>query len=181
MSLGGGGDRAWLEPTDQQGNREGTTGCHTGTTEGLNVDNAQPGYSYLWARNDAASIRFEMRRGYRLVGDSDPEMARMKELGSTNSSTVDTTMLYGDVILMKAPVESVRKIREEEVRRAQMQLRSGTDDFLNKVTAAERDLEFNPRGVATRFALSENQTQITDSHDEGGRVLDVWTSDQGIR
>jgi hypothetical protein len=181
MSLGGGGDRSWLEPVDNQGNRssdvEGTIGCHSGNTEALNIDYSEPGFMYLWGRNTQADIRANMRNGYVIVGPDDPEMASMKRLGSINQSTLDTSQIYGDVILMKAPAERVRKLRETEQERARAMLRSGSDEFLGKVTQAERMLD--PRHRDTRFYTArEHNIQVVD--ERSNQVLDEWIPERGI-
>ena len=178
MSIGGGADRAWLEPVDHEGNREGVLGCHTGNTEGLNIENPEPGMAYLWQKNDAARIRGSLRDGYVVVSDSDPELAHMKSLGSANQSTVDTSQMYGDVILMKAPIEKVRLIREREHQRAQEMLRSGSDNFLSKVTQAE--VELDPRGKGTRFALGDHRMKITAGFTEDSPEIDEWSPEHGI-
>lgn len=176
--LGGGADRSWLEPVDHEGNREGVTGSHTGPSEILNIDNAQPGFGYLWAKNDAASIRSEMRRGYAVVNANDPEMANIQHLSGSNVATIDSTKLVGDVILMRIPTEQLRKIRDAESQRARAMLRSGSDEFLQRVTQAEAELD--PRGRGTRFSESTHRMTVRGGSEDDAAVLDEWSPEHGI-
>jgi len=184
MSLGGGADRAWLEPVTDKGSLQGDgspryddlMGGHTGNTEGLNVENPQPGFVYIWERNTPRDLRrcLHMNKG-ELVVDGMEENATLRTIGS-GSTPIDSTQVYQDVVLVRYPAEQIRRIREAEQKRAQAMLRSGSDEFLGKVTALEREMD--PRGRGTRFTMEDHRLSITD--DSRGLEIDSWTPDQGI-
>ncbi len=184
VSLGGGADREWLEPLNDKGSRVGDgsprfddlVGCHVGNCEGLNVENPEPGMVYVWELNRGPELRTAAMNGAIIVTDDMPERASLRSLASTNQGTLDTAQIYQDVILVKYPAERIRQRREAEQKRAQAMLRSGSDEFLGRVTAAERLLD--PRGRGTRFANVDHRIEVTD--DRRDRVIDEWSPEHGI-
>ena len=181
MSLGGRKDRAWLTPVDPTGalmqdEYSDMVGCHPigSNTEGLNIQNARPDTEYIWGRNDPSYLRTQiMRRGFELVGSDDPEVAVISTLGQNES--IDTTVIKGDIVLMRRPLAHARREREREQQKSQGMLRSGSDEFLRRVTSAEAELD--PRGRGTRFAESQHRIEIKDQNE---RTVDSWDPSRGI-
>lgn len=187
MSLGGGADREWLEPLNEAGSRQGDgsaayddlTGCHIGNSEILNVTGLRPGFVPIWEKNEPGNVRSCLRRGGIVVTDDMPEGAFIKDLGAGQSTKLDSAYTHQDVILVLYPEEKIRAIREEEQRKAQAMLRSGSDEFLTRVTAAERMYSQQRGNIPTRYAESQHQMTVTDDRREG-RVVDEWSPEHGI-
>jgi len=184
--LGGGADRLNLKPLSPEGNRDGNdnpeldnlVGCHVGTSFGLNMTNAQPGYVYKWSRSKPRDINYYRRLGYTVVKAEDPEWSvGSKVPGDLDATPLDSSDIYEDVILMRAPVEAVRQQAEREQAKSNAQLRSGAADFVSQATPAE--VAFSG-GSPTRFAGRKHRLDYTTGYSSESPAVDRWTPDKGI-
>lgn len=132
-ALKGGGDHWDLRPVEAT---EGEVlGTHKGPYEALNVRNAQPGwhYRYVSTKRDGSFIQKALNEGYEFVMDDDPEKWGVphQEMPQRVQAAMDGIRAFGDVALMRTPLENWDKLRKqkEEVWLAQQ----GTADeaFLN--------------------------------------------------
>lgn len=184
--LGGGADRLNLIPLNSEGNRDGgdnpeldnMIGAHTGTSYGLNVTNPQAGYVYKWPRNQAKDINYYRRLGYSVVRAEDPEWSvGSKVPGDLDATPLDSSDIYQDVILMRAPEEAVRQQVEREQAKTKNQLRSGADAFVSNATPAE--IAFSG-GAPTRFAQRKHRLDYRSGYSSESPLVDQWTPDKGI-
>lgn len=178
---GGGQDRAWYEPLRDDGTRdldtlEETIGCHVGPYAGLNVARPQPGFEYSWALNDPRELLRVKMRGGQVVQQDDPEYSVYNEFEDPDRTPLDTAKLYEEVILIRTPMETVRRRREEEQRRAEASVHGGMNDFVDKASALEADAGRRGGHSSTRFARKEHMVE----YDVDGRTEAVWTPDSGI-
>ena len=183
--LGGGADRAWLEPLDPEGNRDpgyegeeefdSMVGCHTGNFFGLNVCNPEPGFEYVWERNtDKDKLRC-VRQGGRMVDANDREFAAVRNiLGVPEGSPLDSLNIYNDVVLFKYPESAIRRKREQEQKKARNMVRGGAKAFIDRASEAEKEIA---RGRATRFARSDH---TIEAEDISGNLVDHWGPEKGI-
>jgi hypothetical protein len=179
---GGGGDRSWLTPlapdsTRQEDDYAGfqVIGTHTGRHADLNVPNPQPGFVYIHERATRPDIRNAKMRGGHVVQAEDPEFVSAAAWESTDKATpLDTASVRDDVVLVRYSEESIRRVRDEEQRLAQEQMRGGAEDFASRVTAMEQHMS---RGLPTRFKGREHRMDFVDGKDQ---VVDTWTPDRGI-
>lgn len=181
-NFGGGGDRSWLVPLTPEGNKptdsnvpHKVVGSHTGHYTGLNVVNPQPGFEYQWARNNGNEIHAARIRGWRVVNDSDPEMAALRAnlYGDEDSDTptqLDTSDVFQDVVFMKIPSAKLRVIREEQLKANREMLQSGA------AQAFLREDSGDSMGKPTRFVQRHHGVQ----YQGGGEVEEQWSPDQGI-
>lgn len=183
--LGGGADREWLEPLDPEGNRDpgyeeedefdSMVGCHTGNYFGLNVYNPEPGFEYVWERNTDRDKLRAIQSGGRMVDANDREFAAVRSvLGANEGAPLDSLNVYNDVVLFKYPESAIRRKREQEQTKARNMIRGGERSFVDRATAAER--EMSP-GRATRFARSDHRADLEDAQ---GNLVDQWAPDRGI-
>jgi len=181
--LGGGGDREWLEPLDELGNKERDideefdtmVGCHTGTFFGLNVYNPEPGFEYVWERDTQKDKLRCIREGGRPVDANDREFAAVRHvLGAEDGAPLDSLNIFNDVVLFKYPESAIRRKREQEQNKAQSMLRGGAQSFTDRATEAERMFA---HGRSTRFARADHRNDFEDS---SGNLVDQWNPDKGI-
>jgi len=179
--MGGGKDREWLTPLTPEGNRDtddpdldNMVGCHTGPYIHLNIIDPQPGFEYCWKRNKGRDKLLALQTGWRPVGDNDPEMAAMNKIMTDSPGSLDSSDVYGDVILMKAPAEAIRRIRDREQQAAKAQMRSGAEDFADRASAIEQQLS---RGFPSRFARRDHGLEYRDAKDQ---TVDHWRPEDGI-
>ena len=182
--LGGGADRAWLEPLNSEGNKEPDgeeedfdrmVGCHTGNFAGLNLYNPQEGFDYVWERNTERDKLRCLQQGGRMVDANDPEFAAIRSmLGANEAAPLDSLNVYNDVILFKYPESAIRRKREQEQQKAQRSMRGGAQAFIERANDAERAIA---GGRATRFARSDHRDDLEDG---SGNIVDQWTPDKGI-
>jgi hypothetical protein len=178
---GGGQDRAWYEPLRSDGSRDldtydETIGCHVGPYAGLNVARPQPGFEYSWAINDPRELLRARQRGAQIVQSDDPEYSVYNEFEDSDRTPLDTAKLYEEVILVRTPLEVVRKRREEEQRRAEASLHGSVRSFTDKASALESDAGRRGGHSSTRFARHDHMVE----YDTDGRTEAVWTPDSGI-
>ena len=183
--LGGGADREWLEPLDEEGNKDpgyevdddfdDMVGCHTGNFFGLNVFNPEPGVEYVWERNtDRDKLRC-IREGGRMVDANDREFAAVRHvLGASEGAPLDSLNIFNDVVLFKYPESAIRRKREQEQEKARNRMRGGAQAFADRATEAERAIS---PGRATRFARADHRQ---DYEDTSGNLVDQWSPDSGI-
>lgn len=184
MAPSGGFDSSWLAPLDDQGNApvdslDNVVGQHSGLYAGLCVVNPQPDFEYSWARNTDNDRLLVKLRGGQIVQSGDPEMAYYNQdadAAAAQPTPVDSAQLFGDVILVRTPVEKVRAERDEQQRRARAQLRDAGTDFVEKAGGAERDPHYTG-GRPTRFKRDDHMIVFEDDQ---GRAVDQWTPDIGI-
>ncbi len=183
MGLGGGYDREWLAPPDEGGNIQGdedmyenVVGNHKGPHAGLNVFNPQAGWIYVHERNTTVDRARSRAKGGRFVSADDPEFLGLRYMHDDAPSAIDTTEIYNDLILVAYPEARIRELREAEAAKSQAMMRSGSDDFLGRVTAAEREMD--PRGRGTRFAMQDHRLDYVD--ERSGKMIEEWTPEQGI-
>ena len=182
MSFGGGKNREWLKPLTSEGHidtedpdLDNMIGCHTGNFIGLNVLNPQPGFEYIWERNTGQSIARARMRGGQIVQADDPERAAMSKLMSSHGRTsMDSSDVYGDVILMKYPEAAIRSIRAKEQAKAQAMMRGGAAEYAERASAIEEQMS---RGMPSRFKRRDHALQ---SRDSGDNVVDQWSPGGGI-
>ena len=188
IGLGGGSDREWLEPLDNEGNRnpeldveDRVVGCHTGAYAGLNVYNPQPGYDYEWLLNpsrsggspgDAHRIH---ELGGQVVKDGDPEFAAYKTMEGMEGSPLDTSTIFRELCLVRIPEEVQHRRRMENQEKNARMLRKGPEEsFVNQASYDERE-RYSGRGP-TRFALRDHQTEFKHGQD----TAEVSLPDSGI-
>jgi len=180
---GGGYDREWYAPLTPEGNRvtedalDDTIGCHTGPYAGLNVPNPQPGYEYCWQLNTPREVYRSELWGGEVVQGEDPEFAAYRE--DPDQTTVDTSRLYNELVLIRTPIEKVRARQLEEQRRAEEMVFGSGEDFVDRASALEADYgrRGGRRDGLTRFHRGDHRTEVeTDGKTtefvtpEGGRV-----------
>jgi hypothetical protein len=184
--VGGGADRFNLKPLSPEGNADGNdvpaldqmTGCHKGTSYGLNLGNPRPGYTYVWERRKGPDILRSKQRGGTVVdrGDDDYPVAATLT-GGLEATPLDSAEIYNDLVLFRYPEEAVRRRREQEQAKANAQLRSGAEDFVSQATQAE--LEYSGGGP-TRFAGRRHRMDFRAGFSEDSALVDQWTPDKGI-
>ena len=182
MSFGGGKEREWLKPLTPEGHLDtdepdldSMIGCHTGVFQGLNVLNPQPGFEYVWERNRGPELAKARMRGGQMVGADDPERAAMDKLMSSHGRTsMDSSDVYGDVVLFKYPESAMRAIREREGAKAQAMMRGGAAEYADRASEIERQMS---RGMPSRFKRGDHALRTMDSNEN---VVDHWTPDDGI-
>jgi len=180
---GGGHDLSWYEPLNEQGSRnldlesgDETVGCHVGPYAGLNVAQPQPGFEYSWALNDPRELLRARHRGAEVVQGSDPEYAPYNDFQDPHQTPLDTSQLYQEVVLVRTPMETVRKRRAEEQRKAEISARGFVDDYLNRASALEVDAGRRGGHSSTRFARNDHQVEFY----EDDKAAAVWTPGSGI-
>lgn len=179
--LGGGKDRAWLEPLDDRGNvrsddpdLDDITGCHQGNFFGLNVVHPQQGFHYVWERNTQQDRLRVRTRGGEVVQAGDPELAAFETAATDRDTQMDSTNVFGDVVLVRYTEDAIRRVREGEQEKARNMMRSGARDFMDRATRAEREIA---GGQATRFRRGDHRL---DFEDASGAVVDQWVPSDGI-
>jgi len=179
--LGGGKDRAWLEPLDEKGNvksddpnLEDMVGCHQGNFTGLNMTGVQAGTVVVWERNNPKDLLSAKMRGGEVIRQGDPEAAAAGILTDDRDTQMDSTYTFGDVVAVRYSEDAIRRIREAENTKAQNMMRSGAKDFLDRATNAERQIA---GGVPTRFRRHDHRLDFVDDAD---RVVDQWVPGDGI-
>jgi hypothetical protein len=188
--LGGGSQREWLEPLDSEGNRQGhdllvegrMVGCHLGNFAGLNVCDPQPGFEYEWMMNPSRSganpsdgMRIQQLGG-QVVRDGDPEFAAFKHMeGMGDSSPLDTSTIYKELVLVRIPVEKQRARLQAISDKNKRMLRKGPEEsFVGSASALESE-RYSGRGP-TRFAMRDHQTEFKHDRD----TVEVSLPDSGI-
>jgi hypothetical protein len=182
-TLGGGGDLDWLAPLDDEGNKdyshtsmEGARGCHTGSTEGLNIGNPKEGYVYVHERNKGVDLARALREGGEIVQADDQELSGFSEiLDSLAPTALDSAHIHKDVVMVRYPEEAVRKKREQEQQRARSMMREGAQDYVDGANSTGEGI-FS-QGLASRFKRRDHRIDYVDAH---GDVVDSWTPDRGI-
>jgi len=154
---------------------EETVGCHTGPFAGLNIANPQPGYEYSWQLNDPREVLRSRMQGGEVVQGEDPEFSVYHNEDS-NSTPLDTSQLYKELVLIRTPIETVRERRLEEQHRAEEMARGSVGDFVNKASSAEADYGRKDGRGATRLVRGEHSLEL----EEDGRTKELWTPDSGI-
>ena len=184
--IGGGVDRLTLKPLNPDGNREGNddpeldnlSGCHSGTSFGLNLVNKQPGYIYKYPRNTARDINYYRRLGGTVVKTQDPEWSvNSKVPGDMDPTQLDSGDIYNDVVLMRFPEEAIRQQVEREQVKTKNQLRSGAEEFVSGANQAEIAAS---DGVPSRFAMRQHRMDYRAGFVEESPLVDQWTPDKGI-
>jgi hypothetical protein len=182
--FGGGFDREWLEPLTDEGNVNDehpeygkAVGAHKGQHEYLNIYRPKPGYTYVWERKKPNDLRRALQKGGEIVKSDDQEMtAAASATGVDLIGQLDSMVEYNELQLVRYPEAAIRKIREAEQARAQAMMRGADQDYVDSTTHAERNPQYNPRGIKTRFATNQHRTEFAGD----GEVQDQWTPDQGI-
>lgn len=172
-----GGDRDLFIPLDDEGNLpmdslDRTMGCHRGRFSVLNVHNAQQGFEYRYVQNKPQQILRARMEGSDLVRDGDPEYTGLCEgmEGSMgiDSRSIDTTQVYGDVVLVKTPIEEMRKVREAQAERAHQSLHGGARRYAERAPSDELEAA-GQRGLSSlRFARGEHQLAHARGEDTTG-------------
>jgi hypothetical protein len=153
-------------------------GCHSGTSFGLNITNPQPGFIYKWPRNTTRDINYYRRLGYTVVKAEDPEWSvGSKTPGDMDATPLDSSDIYNDVILMRAPEEAVRQQVEREQAKTNSQLRSGAEEFVSQANPAEIAAS---GGLPSRFAKREHRMDYRAGDSDQSPLVRQWTPDRGI-
>ena len=188
--LGGGSQREWLEPLDSEGNRQGhdllvegrMVGCHLGNFAGLNVVDPQPGFEYEWMMNparDGASPSDGMRIhqvGGQVVKDGDSEFAAFKHMeGMGDSSPLDTSTIYKELVLVRIPAEKQRARLQAISDKNKRMLRKGPEESFVSNASAQESERYSGYGP-TRFARSDHRTEFKHDRD----VAELSLPDSGI-
>ena len=179
---GGGKDRLTLTPLTPEGNLltddpslDGMVGCHSGPYIHLNVINPEPGFEYIWERNTGRDKMAARQRGGRPVGANDPEMAAMNALMDDGGPTpIDSSYVYGDVILHKYPIEAIRRRRENEEAKNSAAMRDGAALYAERAAGIEAQLS---RGLPSRFARRDHGLEYKDAQDH---TVEHWVPTDGI-
>lgn len=129
---GSGGDLSWLKPLSPDGNlSDDALGCHRGDFEIMNVRNAQPGFTYGYARATRGRVRHFQRKCYKVVSHEDPERMGDAEDPNYAAAGLDSTQDFDDVVLMKCPTERVRERQRERIQRTEASLKGVTAEYLD--------------------------------------------------
>jgi len=177
---GGGHDLVWYESLTEEGNRDlgipqETLGCHVGPYAGLNIVDPQPNFEYSWANNDPRDVLRVQAQGGQVVQGDDPEYAAYRTLEDSVNSSIDSTNLYGDCILIRTPIEKVRERRDSERQRAEASIHGGIDSYTD--AASLEEAEYGRRiGGPTRFARRDHMVE----YEEEGRTTAMWSPESGI-
>jgi len=160
---------------DEDGEARNVTGSHTGDYAGLNVANAQPGKLYQWVHNTPTDLMRERGKGGVVVdGSSEASSAVAAGLLSDGESDVptplDTTALYGDVVLHEYPEEKIAARRERNADRAVKQIENADSAFLEGAGADELE---SAGGQQTRFLRREHATHLEGD----GQIIKRFKSD----
>lgn len=155
-----------LNPNGQVG--PNTYGTHRLHMEMLNVRNPRPGFNYYWcrrgsqARPDPMGYRLLML-GYRPVKATDPELSGqeidpdiLEALGGAQTAT--------DVVLMRCPVDELRKRRDQSAAKSRALITEEEDQFLANVSAREQYYE---RGEPTRFRVRGHRHRTSPNVNDG--------------
>jgi hypothetical protein len=177
---GGGQDRAWYGPLLEDGTREmdlgeRTIGCHTGPYAGLNVVNPQEGFEYRWGLNDPRELLRARMAGSEVVQADYPEYSAYRALDDPTRTSIDTSELYQELVLLRTPTEKVRERRQREQEMAERSVRGSVDSYTDRAGALEADLARRD-GKPTRFARSDHMVEF----EEDGRAASVWTHESGV-
>lgn len=184
--ISGGGAREWLQPQDAEGNlrpEDGhldIRGCHKGFYTGLNVVNPQPGMEYQWALNNPNQLMMARQRGWRQVQSDDPELSAYRaavygEDDSDQPTSLDSTDVVNELVLMRIPADKLSIIRDDQEKTRKAMLRGGSHNAF--VRGARADEIETGHGRPTRFVAPQHSVTV----EEGGRPVDQWTPDrQGI-
>ena len=152
---GGGLPREWLRPLRPDGNLNDPNdalGCHRGDFEHMNVVNAQPGFSYYYAKNSPGAITSLMRRGYELVTSDHPE--RLGDVYNPNHGSNPTGLqAFGELVLMRIPTERAARERQKEAEQIKSQLSGATKEFLDEsdVDTLGRPIRYQNPGHGVQF------------------------------
>jgi hypothetical protein len=97
----------------------------------MNIRNPQPDTHYFYQLNKPGPILNKLNQGYTIVTRHDPEQWGA-DLGMEHDTGVDTVKAYQDVVLMKCPMDTYRKIREERQRDAEVARSGAEEEFFSK-------------------------------------------------
>ncbi len=180
--LGGGRDRSDLKPYDPEAYLESDDpndmmGCHTGSFQGLNVANAQPGMFYAWADDSRQGLMRARINGYQVVSSEDPEMAGYRRMSGHDHQDLDSASTgFAGVILVRRSAKDEKRVRDEEQVRRDDLLRSGATEeaFLDGATESEK------QHSGQRFVRSDHRTFTTEGESENSKVIDSWSPARGI-
>lgn len=175
VKLQGGGDRGWLVPLRADGRSQqredavDVVGCHRGDYAGLNVANPQPGYEYQWGNNRPQSVLGARARGWTPVRDGDPDCPAYELVDEYNDSTdtptqLDTIKPFGGLILLRTPVENLRRLHEDHDKESAARLQGSAEGYLQGASYEEQALGRSHEGkyLPTRFARREHGTTVQE-------------------
>lgn len=153
-----GKDRFDLQPLDPDGNLyEGRLGADRGDFEGLNVRNPQPGYVYSKARwldhkgkPDNKRIMHFRRLGYEFPQDGE-SLGDPQSLNHGTNLEAREDITFGDLALMRCPIERVIARRAEMAEQSRQALHGGFDDFNGKGRGSDESFGSADRPI--RFRL----------------------------
>lgn len=179
----GGRDLSELEPWDPEefdpDNPESMMGSHVGHFVGLNILNAQPGFTYAWW-GSGKEIQAKLK-GYEVVTQDSPERAAYQKLADHDHVDLDSTQAgYPGLVLVRRRIDKERQFREAEQEEHRRLMRGGASEnaYLNGGSAAEA--RYNQPGRPTRFMRDDHQTVITEGYGEDAAAVESWSPSQGI-
>ncbi len=160
----GGGDRSWWTPLNPDGNKPSvdgitpTIGCHAGESAVLNVQNPQQGFEYRWEKKDPRKImRAKMRGDIPVLAGDQEYMGLNRMVGLDSASPMDTQDIVGDVVLMRTPIEVMRKRREAEAVEAHKRLHGAYANFIEGGSPEEVEMANHQNLPSLRFARGDHQ------------------------
>ena len=156
----------WMRPYSDadDGYGERIIGHHVGNTEALNVRNPQPGMHYYHGPTAKRGLlRGLINKGFEVVPPESPEL-----IGDSHDprfgGSLDSSQQFGDVTLMRIPIEKYRRFMEEEKVAAEYPLSNNSDQFLSGTSDAES--RYGRPGHPTRYKLPQHRgTWIGDENE----------------
>lgn len=128
--ISGGANRFDLRPVRHS---QDYMGNHKAHFMAMNICNPKPGYHYYYqttGRGGGNILRYQ-QLGYEMVKSTDQERWGA-ELPPEIAREVDTVKAFGDVVLMRIPVEKYREIRKRKARDARIAREGAEDSYLGK-------------------------------------------------
>jgi hypothetical protein len=112
-----GEDQSFYTPLTHDGNVEpGTLGCFPGDCADLNIQTPEPGFQYLWARNNDTEVAKYERRGWEV--DLTQPKRRITSSQRMGQFNIDSSTVRGDVVLLRIPEELYRRIQLDDIEAA---------------------------------------------------------------
>ena len=144
MALQPSDDFSWFRPVDPTDTE--TIGNYRGDHEALNISGAQPDFHYYYQRNKTdAVIRF-LNKGWSVVGPNDPERFGEGRAAWKSQVPLGTERAYGDVILMKIPLDTYRRQQTERQAQNESLIKDHGPRFVELGEERAHQLRNRPKG-----------------------------------
>ena len=135
--LAGGVDLGDLQPLSEEAVQAGMRGTYQGPANGLNIRNAQPGFSYSWIRHPrhdrgGAQLQEFVNWGYEVCGKDSPEMKGAAKNAAYSELGLDSFQAHGDVILVRIPDQLFRVRQGYRDAQRKVALDGASEAFITK-------------------------------------------------